>query len=159
MAFIFIKCNLNSIPNKYILYIYSLLNDNSLRFDDNNINKIKNLPSHLISLYICKNKINRLENLPLTLKTLNISINKITKLENLPRSLYYLNNKEYIHPPINYNDYLTSINSTEDCPICYIDDSNCKLSCGHYYHKECIKQCLAIKFICPYCQQIPTGIE
>ena len=50
-----------------------------------------------------------------------------------------------------------------ECAICYDndDDNYCKLSCGHTFHKKCLKKAIEIKlkepkryyFECPYCNR------
>jgi len=61
-----------------------------LNVNDNEISKLDNLPSTLISLDIKLNYIHKLENLSETLTSLDISYNVIKKLENLPEKLIFL---------------------------------------------------------------------
>ena len=78
-----LKCkNLNELPDlsKYI-------NLQSLKYNNNYITLLDNLPQTLETLVIMDNKITSLDNLPALLQRLQCSNNKITSLDNLPQSL------------------------------------------------------------------------
>lgn len=45
----------------------------------------------------------------------------------------------------------------KECSICYNHDDTGLLSCGHAFHKECIKQWFSLNNrTCPYCRTIIT---
>ena len=110
----------------------------------------------MTTLEITDNQITILENLPSSLIEMYISNNQLINIENLPSSLTRLNGVTYIHK-INLNNYITPLqsNTIDECPICYSGNSDCKLSCNHTFHKECILIWLQKKITCPYCRIIP----
>ena len=56
----------------------------------------------------------------------------------------------------NTNDVSSSREVYYDCPICQSSltaETTCITSCGHLFHKECVRQWFTYERFCPYCRR------
>ena len=44
--------------------------------------------------------------------------------------------------------------TNKDCPICLQPNSDCRINCGHFYHKGCLEEWLKISQNCPICRKV-----
>jgi len=44
--------------------------------------------------------------------------------------------------------------TNKDCPICLQEKSNCRTTCGHFFHKSCLEEWLQISQTCPICKKV-----
>jgi hypothetical protein len=80
-------------------------------------------------------------------------------IEAIDLTQHIINEDIQIEQPNNeINSYLQNGDEfIETCSICLDDvvnvESTSKLSCGHHFHTNCIKQCLERSYKCPLCRR------
>lgn len=43
------------------------------------------------------------------------------------------------------------MNNQNNCPLCRDENAEYKTICDHYFHKDCLDECLKDSNTCPYC--------
>lgn len=77
---------------------------------------------------------------------------RLDRLKQRHRQL--IHEKETLERSLRYFDQQVShLHSTHQCPICYQEQTNVIAPCGHSFCRTCLVQCLREKSECPFCKK------